>query len=211
MLRAGRCHILLAVALPVVAAAVEPQHVVSAPVADHRRHAHPQSARHLDQPLVVLANGGIQCTQAPWLCQQKFHGAQDACLGVDWEGQLHIDRFRGVDALAAGSVLLCGPIARSVASEASGDPAAVSGRMEGRMPRMLAGLLEVDLGAPLAAHRVRIAIIVRTLRWVRVLPHRHEVESSVAAAARARHIGGVLDLLPEETPSDVVFVVVDGI
>mmetsp|Transcript_172916 Transcript_172916/g.554462 ORF Transcript_172916/g.554462 Transcript_172916/m.554462 type:complete len:201 (+) Transcript_172916:2248-2850(+) len=80
--------------------------------------------------------------------------------------------------------------------------------MQRRVEGILVRLHDVDLRAGLAAHVVRIAIVVEAFRLPRVLVHGRQVKGSVAAAVGCRNIHCEGHLLPQQVEGQVVGVVV---
>mmetsp|Transcript_65190 Transcript_65190/g.212376 ORF Transcript_65190/g.212376 Transcript_65190/m.212376 type:complete len:201 (+) Transcript_65190:936-1538(+) len=148
------------------------------------------------------------------LRQHHLHGLERA-LPIDREGHLDLEGLVRVDALRARAVLPPAEVpgaapARPAAAVARRLAAVVLSGVQRRVPREHIGLLDVNLRAGLAAHIVRIAVVVRALRLVRVLSHRRQVKSGIASTASARDIQGVSHLLAQQLQCHVLIVVVDA-
>mmetsp|Transcript_70601 Transcript_70601/g.151269 ORF Transcript_70601/g.151269 Transcript_70601/m.151269 type:complete len:344 (-) Transcript_70601:102-1133(-) len=196
---------------------VHPEHVRRAPVADHRGHTRFERHCELLHGMVHMVSTAIagvvpkayaKRTVLAHLRERNLHGRQYATL-IHREGDLHFEGLLRVHAPGTRAKSLTVPVPRSVptvaaTAVAAGHAALVCGSVQGRVPRTIVSLLDVNLCARLATNIVRIAIEVPALRLVLVLLHGDEIERDVATARRLRHVGGVTHRLPKQIEPHVL-------
>mmetsp|Transcript_18562 Transcript_18562/g.51775 ORF Transcript_18562/g.51775 Transcript_18562/m.51775 type:complete len:761 (-) Transcript_18562:593-2875(-) len=206
-----RWMILLTETLTVGTRAVHPQHLMRVPITHHRCHAVAQGNRQLIHAFIVV-HLHVQLAIMSALRQLDFEGCQNTFVIVNREGCCDMERLLGVDATGTGPIFVRGEVSGAIpaiaAAQSCSHASVVVLGVQCRMPRVHVGLLDVDLRTRNAAHAVGIAVEVIAIRLLVILPHRHQVERAVASAIRCREVDIVVQRLPQELESCVLFVVV---
>mmetsp|Transcript_78297 Transcript_78297/g.201603 ORF Transcript_78297/g.201603 Transcript_78297/m.201603 type:complete len:283 (-) Transcript_78297:986-1834(-) len=107
------------------------------------------------------------------------------------------------------AVVVRAPVARAIPAGTTAAIALATAdgvilRVQRRAPGEHVCLLEVDLRALFATHGVRIAVVVRALRRLTVVPHAGQQDPSVAPTASSGKVACIPHGLPAQVNSEVV-------
>mmetsp|Transcript_70992 Transcript_70992/g.144197 ORF Transcript_70992/g.144197 Transcript_70992/m.144197 type:complete len:296 (-) Transcript_70992:47-934(-) len=135
-------------------------------------------------------------------------------VGVHGEGGRNLKWRSGVDAPCPRSEVLLGKVTGTVPSIAAAvaptQTEAVRCSVKRRVPGVLVGFLDVDLGAGLTTDVVGITIIVVARGFMRVLAHGDEVQSRIAPTACSGKVCGVPEGLTKEVEPQVLGAIEDA-
>mmetsp|Transcript_59981 Transcript_59981/g.131723 ORF Transcript_59981/g.131723 Transcript_59981/m.131723 type:complete len:328 (-) Transcript_59981:698-1681(-) len=194
--------------------AVQPEHVVGAPIADHRGHARLQSLGELGHRSAApdLVGAGVGADRAApagrHLREPNYQCLEFFLFASDVKGGRHLEGLRGVYATAARTVLLGRPITSHGLALATAKPATRAERIhrtrapvvgvQGGEPRVLVCLLHVNLRTRRSADSHGIAVVVAARADLAILPHVGEIERGVATATSSGEVDSVPESLAQE-------------